>query len=95
MNREERRAFARQNGVPMPPAEPQATLNLGPVPVSTGIIVTETSDGPRVVLQFQTPQGFNAFFLSVEHAREMVDQLGQALTAATSGLVIAKDIPQP
>lgn len=79
----------------MPPAEPQATLNLGPVPTSSGIAVTETTDGPRIVLQFQTPQGFNAYFLSVEHAREMIEQLGQAVTAASSGLVIAKDIPQP
>lgn len=94
MNRADRRAFAKENGVPMPPPEPNtAQLALGPVPVSTVTGTAETADGYRVILQCQTPLGVQVYFLNADHARQLASELAALASTAASGLVIAKDIP--
>lgn len=69
--------------------EPQP-LQFAPVPVSTAIAVVQTpQDGGRVLITFHTPQGVQGYFLSAEHARELVQQLDAAATGAATGLIIA------
>lgn len=92
MNREERRAFAKENGVPMPPAE-QQQMQVSPVPVSTTVAVAQTATDTFVVMQFQTPQGVNAFFLSIDHAKAMIAELEKATLIAPTGLVVASELP--
>jgi hypothetical protein len=78
----------------MPPAEaPQ--IQVGPLPVQTSTAVAQTTDGPLIAMQFQTPQGVSVFFLSVDHAKQMIAELEKATAIAPSGLVIADSLPQP
>lgn len=93
MNREQRRAFARENGVAMPPPEqPQeGTLAFGPVPVSTNVASVDTPGGGLVVLQVTTPIGVQGYFLSPDHARTLAGHLMQFATAASTGLQIVGD----
>lgn len=92
MNREQRRAFARENGVPMPPAEPeQPGLQVAPVPTTTNVGSIETPGGGLVTLQVVTPVGVQVYFLSPDHARQLGGHLAQFAMAAKSGLTIVGD----
>lgn len=93
MNREERRAFAHENGVPMPPpAEtPQSPVPLQPLPVATGVGMAEIPGvGNRVLLQIWTPMsaGPFVFFLEPAHARVLAGELELRAGAAAAGLIL-------
>lgn len=97
MNRHERRQYAREHGVPMPPPDaeqPQVVpaVPLGPVPTATDVGVLETPDGGLVVLQVFTPVGPAAYFLSADHAQALAAVLTQAAMSASTGLQIVGDV---
>jgi len=101
VNREQRRQFAREHGLPaMPPADPAPgpQLQVAPVPVTTTVGgVTFTDGDGRVTLQVVTPIGIAVYFLSGDHACDLAGHLNRFGNAARSGLVIAGDlaIPEP
>lgn len=82
--------MANPNGDSAPSrAAQEGGIPVAPVPVSTQVKPMRMPDGEgRVVLFFQTPQGMNAFFISVEHARKLIEQLSTSAAAAAAGLVL-------
>lgn len=99
MNREERRRFGREHGIPMPPAQPQQVgLPFQPLPVATSVGTAETLEqdeqggtrrAPRVWVQIQTPFGVNGIMLSPEHAERLASELALGARTARSGLLVA------
>lgn len=56
MSRRDRRAFAKENGVPMPPAGPQAgALEFSAVPTEMSVEQVAAPGGPVVLLLIKTP----------------------------------------
>jgi hypothetical protein len=92
MNRQERRQYGREHGIPTPPPESQQAfpqVQFGPVPTITQVGVAETPEGSRVFLGVSTPIApMMGFFLSVEHAKQLAAELAQASMSADTGLQI-------
>lgn len=96
MNRAQRRAYAKENGVPMPPPDqPSGGIALQALPFTTNLRQADLPEGPRVLMVCQDPGGVRGYFFEPEHAKAVAAELHALATAAASGLTIVGDLGTP